>query len=192
MRTRLWRQVAVVKWAIALGSDLAMRKQKMEGPMKVEQLMQKEVVSVSPEDSLREAYDTMRDNDFRHLFVLEAGTLVGVLSERDVLLRSAPAPGGTLDIPDLTVAQAMCTDVIACRPTSQLPDAVRVMIDRKIDTMPVTDGDGMLTGIITSTDILEYAWRSLGGADRQQRIPFDFHVRRYDAGAFGIPELGSK
>lgn len=148
--------------------------------MKVRYIMTRNVTCVSPGDSLRDAYDLMQGGEVRHLpVVVENNHLVGLLSERDVLLR-ASFEGGRVNVPDMEVGTVMTTDLVTCKPKHQMRDVAEIMLERRIDSMPVTDETGELMGIITSADFLELA------AQRQQNdlagyksVPFNFTINRF-------------
>lgn len=55
--------------------------------------MSREVVCVPPELPLAKAWDLMQELRIRHLPVVQGGAFVGILSDRDVLLRSNTLPG---------------------------------------------------------------------------------------------------
>jgi len=116
--------------------------------------MTRNVVTVSSEDSLCEAFDLMRTEGFRHLPVVDGNRLIGVLSDRDVLLRAEP-DGEQIIVPEENVEQAMSLNPITCGPRSSISDAARVMNERKISCLPVVETDGTLIGLITATDLLD-------------------------------------
>ena len=122
--------------------------------MRVTKAMQCKITYLSPEHTLREAYEAMKDGSFRHIPVIEEDILVGILSDRDVLARSVMDEDGVLEVPDMLIANAMTKDFITCSATAQIADIADVMIDSQIDAMPVTDEAGHLEGLVTSTDLL--------------------------------------
>ena len=86
---------------------------------------------------------------------LEAGALVGVLSDRDVLARSTMTKSGHLEVPtDVVVGEAMThTPLATCEVDTDIRELVQVMTERKIDAIPVVRGL-KLVGLVTSTDLL--------------------------------------
>lgn len=78
--------------------------------------------------------------------VVENGTLVGMLSDRDLHAHS-----GYLD--RTKVDAAMTYGVITAAPTDTARDAARVLIERQINALPVVDSDRLI-GIVTKTDLL--------------------------------------
>ena len=100
--------------------------------------------------SLSVAGRLMRDNHLRHLPVLDGGSIVGVVSQRDLLLvESLPGVNPT----DVRVEEAMVQDVYTVSPTTPLGEAIEATIDRKIGSAIVCEGDKVL-GVFTTIDAL--------------------------------------
>jgi len=100
--------------------------------------------------SLSVASRLMRDHQVRHLPVLEDGRIVGVVSQRDILLiESLPAVNPT----DVRVEEAMIVDVVTATPETPIGEAIEAMIDRKVGSVIVSEGDHVL-GVFTTIDAL--------------------------------------
>lgn len=152
--------------------------------MKIRNFMTRNVTCVCPTDSLKQAYDLMQDGDMRHLpVVLDDNKLVGILSDRDVLLH-ATWENGKVEVPDIDVSAAMSRDVVTCRPTSQMADVAETMLENKFDAIPVTDINGELLGIVTSADFVDLAANRVDyDLVGYKSIPFNFTVNRFRAEA---------
>ncbi len=125
--------------------------------MKIKNFMTRDVTCVGPNDTLNKAYEVMCEQKIRHLLVVEcANQLVGLLSERDILLRAAYV-GGFINVPEINVGLAMTTEMVTCHPNHQMHDIAEIMLHRRIDAVPVTDASGELLGIITSADFIKIA-----------------------------------
>jgi IMP dehydrogenase len=102
-------------------------------------------VTVSPADSLREAVQQMERFSISGVPVVEeGGTLVGILTSRD--LRFAR------DM-DASVSEAMTREVISAPEGTSLGDAERILHEKRIEKLPVVDAAGRLRGLITFKDI---------------------------------------
>ncbi len=127
--------------------------------MKVRDIMVKEVATLDVNDELSLANDIIRLGRIRHLPVVEGQRLVGIISERDLFRSSlAQALGyGTAATRDLmktmSIKDIMISEVVTVSPETELPQAVRLMLDHKIGCLPVVEND-RLVGLITETDIL--------------------------------------
>lgn len=121
--------------------------------MKVSRTMTRDVICVSPSHSLTNAYELMTEWSIRHLPVVEGRRLVGILSDRDLLLSGIRTARGVGFPPDI-VSSIMTPRPLTCRRGASIGEAVGLMLDHKIDCLPVVDMDGDLVGLITSTDLL--------------------------------------
>ena len=119
-------------------------------PHRVHEVMTREPVTLTPEQSFGEALALLARNRFRHLLVVDdTARLAGVLSDRDLLRTMSRTP----DLDRATVADVMQSDVISVEPQTLLSDAAAQMLDRRINCLPVVEA-GRLCGILTSTDLL--------------------------------------
>lgn len=124
-------------------------------------IMSPHPVTVAPTTSVREAARLLQTLDVRHLPVVdEEGTLVGMLSDRD--LRAVALPylvggelAGNVDaMLGTTVGTLMSGDVISVETEDDVSDVVELMLEHKIGAVPVVDGDGALVGIVSYVDVL--------------------------------------
>jgi acetoin utilization protein AcuB len=145
--------------------------------MRASSSMTRNVLVVPPQLGLDAAYEIMVKRRIRHLPVVQGGELVGILSDRDVLLVARPGPDGTPRLPRDPVAGAMSTGTITCEPTTSVRELVRVMTEQKIDAIPVLSGSGRLVGLVTSTDLLLL----LLERDEARPLPFTFEVEEHAA-----------
>ncbi len=104
--------------------------------------------SIGFDRPLAHALETMRELRVRHLPVLKAGKLVGVLSDRDIKL--VLGFNGT-DAKTMTVDEAYSPDPYFTTPTTPLNEVVRHMADKKYGCAIVMDND-KLVGIFTEVD----------------------------------------
>ncbi len=134
--------------------------------------MTRDVIVVPPEFTLDAAWRIMSRKHVRHLPVVRAGALLGMLSDRDVLSRGTLAKDGTLHLPNgIIVADAMTpTPVTTCEASADVADLARMMTVEKIDAIPVVRGLH-LVGLVTSTDLLRLLIERDPGP-----LPFEFRV----------------
>ncbi len=121
--------------------------------MQVEQLMTRAVQCCSPTDSLERAAQLMWDYDCGCLPVCEddgARRVIGVITDRDVcmgaLFQARP-------LREITVADSMAKQVIACLPEDSLEEAEGTMRAARVRRLPVVDEDSQLIGILSLADI---------------------------------------
>lgn len=131
--------------------------------MKVQDIMQRDVATVSENERLSLALQIMLWRNLRHLPVMREGRIVGLLSERDLLVRSAETTGARADG---VVGDVMSHPVETIHPYALVADAAALMSTKKIGCLPVIDA-GALVGILTATDVLgASAWIPV--AERKQ------------------------
>jgi acetoin utilization protein AcuB len=124
----------------------------------VKDWMTAEVITVSSNCPLPEAYWLMIENKIRRLPVMDNSKLIGIVTLEN-LRRINPISVAGLDIlhinemlAKLPVRQLMTENPITISPTASLIEAARMMLKHKISALPVLDG-GELVGIITESDI---------------------------------------
>ncbi len=132
--------------------------------LSVRDVMSTDLVTVRPAESVRRAYEIMRDRRIRHLPVIENDRLVGILSDRDlrpVLL----SPGLT----GASVAELMSEGPTTITPDTSVEDAASLLVVRKIGCLPVVEGE-RLVGIVTETDLLAVLVEMLGLLSQSTRL----------------------
>ena len=125
-----------------------------QGGLVAEQLMTAAPVCVRPETSAPEIIRLIYTKPFHHLLVIGAdGTLVGVISDRDIVRCFCRAVGGNgFGMAGITAADIMSTDLQTIAPDTPLREAVGLMKDRGISSLPVLAG-AKLVGILTDSDL---------------------------------------
>ncbi len=123
------------------------RKHELIYDLTIEEVMRKEVITVSPETTFRQLKDLMRDNRISGVPVLEAGRLVGVVSLEDLI---KALEKGELDLP---VNERMTKQVITVMEQSSIVEALKKFSRFRVGRLPVVDRQGNLTGILTGSDI---------------------------------------
>ena len=123
---------------------------KPEQEYKVKEFMSKDVVSVTPETSVRKAAEVMAAEHVSSALVCENKKLLGIITEKD-LARKIVAKG--LDADKIMAKDIMTTDVVTVSSNTSLYDAMVLINKRKIKHLPVVDNNAVV-GIITAMEIL--------------------------------------
>jgi CBS domain-containing protein len=121
--------------------------------LKVKNLMTDYPVLISPEASLKEAALAMRNIDCGFLPVGTKNNLVGVITDRDIVIRAISH--GKLPS-EANIATYMSTKVFACNEEDELEDAARKMHEHKVSRLVVKDHTGKVTGILSFGGILRH------------------------------------
>jgi len=120
----------------------------------VADFMTKDLVTVRESDDLALAESLLKLAGIRHLPVVRAGRLVGLLTQRDVL-RSGQS--GAASARGVAVDSIMTREPVSIAPGASLAQAARLMLDRKFGCLPVCGEDGTLVGIVTEADFVRFA-----------------------------------
>jgi len=138
----------------------------------VQNVMSRDVVCLRPQDNLKKCIEAFRAGTFRHVPVVDGqGKLLGVLSDRDVLLMLPPLesqspkdasqgkshlfavdPGDpVLDAP---AGECMTRDIESIPASCSVFHAARMLDKKRVGCLPVIDDGGHVQGMVTVTDIM--------------------------------------
>jgi acetoin utilization protein AcuB len=127
--------------------------------MTVKEWMTPDPKTIAEDDVVRTAVMLVLQNRIRHLPVLRAGALVGIISDRD-LKRSMPSvvAGATEKeyrafMDNTPIKELMTINPITCSETTPLVELVAQFCEHKVGAIPVVDGE-RLVGIVTQTDMM--------------------------------------
>lgn len=110
------------------------------------------IIKVKAQDSISNAATALTENKIGALLVEDqAGKIVGILSERDIV--GGMGPHGA-DLHDVAVSELMTADIIHCAPQDTVNKAMAMMTDRHIRHLPVFDGDELM-GVISIGDLVK-------------------------------------
>lgn len=119
--------------------------------MKVREAMAETVTSASPADMVAGAAQAMREEDAGFLPVLDGDRLVGVLTDRDIVVRVVAERA---DPSEVSVGDVMSTDVQTVAPDDDLSDAAKLMSDGEVRRLPVVEG-GRLVGVLSHGNLVQ-------------------------------------
>ncbi len=116
--------------------------------MQLKQIMQKKVVTASPDATIREVAKKMKDYRIGYLLLTNGESIKGCVTDRDIVVWLA----GGKD-PDATkISSIMRTNVISSAPDTDVFDASRLMARKKIRRLPVVEGNKLL-GLVSVSDL---------------------------------------
>jgi CBS domain-containing protein len=115
---------------------------------KLSEVMNTDVQTISPDATIEEAAQEMRDGDFGLVPVVEDEELIGVITDRDIAIR-AVAEGRD---PSILVREVMSEGVVWASEDDSIEDAARIMSDHQIRRLPIVDADQHLVGIVSLGD----------------------------------------
>lgn len=117
--------------------------------MRCSEIMTKSVRTATRDLSLQQVAALMRDGDMGAVPVVEDGRLVGIVTDRDIVVRCV-AEGKNAETP---VSEAMTTEIFSVGPDDFVFEAIRIMGDKQVRRIPVIGKDGALAGIIAMADV---------------------------------------
>ena len=113
------------------------------------EIMTKNVRTVTRDMLVREVAAIMRDGDMGAVPVTDDGKLIGIVTDRDIVVRCI-ADGRDADT---SVSDAMTTELFTVSPDDFVFEAIRLMGDKQVRRVPVVDDNGKLAGIIAMADV---------------------------------------
>ncbi|HKC91254.1 MAG TPA: CBS domain-containing protein [Candidatus Limnocylindria bacterium] len=117
--------------------------------MKVRELMTREPTTVEPNATLGEVATLMKQDDCGSIPVVQSARLVGIVTDRDIVIRGIAAGS---DPKTQRVSAIMSADPVTVGPDNDVTEAEKVMADRQIRRLPVVE-NGKLVGIIVTAQI---------------------------------------
>lgn len=112
--------------------------------MKAKDVMTKDPATLGPDATLGEAATLMRQEDCGSIPIVDDGRLVGIVTDRDIVIRAVAAGK---DARSTKVSEVMSADPVCISPDTDVDEAANVMADRQIRRLPVVE-DGKLAGIL--------------------------------------------
>ena len=117
--------------------------------MRCSEIMTRDVRTATREMTLRDVAVMMHEGDMGSVPVVEGGRLIGIVTDRDIVVRCI-AEGRGAETP---INEAMTTEIFSVKPDDFAFEAVRLMGDKQVRRIPVITNVGTLAGIISMADI---------------------------------------
>lgn len=144
------QEAAIRAYRAVLHGDLE------RGPLyHASQVMSRPVVTVAADDSAAHAWRMLRDKRIHQAPVLDAaGSLVGIVSERDLLTVIDIDGGRVLETQQRWVRDVMTSPVVAAALVTDIRRIATVMLDHGVDGVPIMNDGGGLVGFVSRSNIL--------------------------------------
>jgi CBS domain-containing protein len=110
--------------------------------------------SIDAEKSVAYAAKMMREEDVGVAPIVEGDRLVGVLTDRDIVVRVV-AEGRAPD--EVKAGDVASRDVVTLDPGQNLDEALRLMARHQVRRLPVVEEDGRLVGVVAQADVAREA-----------------------------------
>jgi acetoin utilization protein AcuB len=128
--------------------------------MNITEIMSAPIKSVTLDHFLKDVKDIFDNNDIRHLIVIEEGTLIGIVSERDLLKSISPYVNTHVyTTRDLATLNQRVINIVTRNPkflyqSASVQDAIELFNTVRIGCIPIVDADHVPVGIVTRGDII--------------------------------------
>jgi len=115
----------------------------------VQDVMSRTPLVLSPDSTIADAAEYMRDGGIGDVLVVDGDQLVGMVTDRDIVVRAVAEHCD----PDTTSLSSICSDeLLTVQPDDAVDTAERIMRDRAVRRMPVVEA-GRPVGIISLSDL---------------------------------------
>lgn len=128
--------------------------------MLVKEAMSSDVVWVTPSEEIGNVASKMKEFDIGAIPVCKNEEIVGIVTDRDIVVRGLVNHGNTANH---AVREVMTEHPIWCSPNEDVEDAIRLMEDRQIRRLPVVDSEKHLIGLLSLGDISQKISHELSG-----------------------------
>ena len=135
--------------------------------VELSRIMTTTVVTVQPDDSMTKVQEIFKKHLFHHLPVLDDGKIIGIISRSDydklchsfTLFnhKSSKLHNDNL-MKSLLASEVMTTQVITLKPTDTVQKAASYFRENTFHAIPVVDESENLMGLVTTYDLLNYAF----------------------------------
>jgi CBS domain-containing protein len=150
--------------------------------MKIEEVMTRDAKAVSEETPLKDVARVLAESGISGLPVTdEGGTVIGVVSEADIIGKEAGAEhersllgrllhgGESPKLDARTAGEAMTSPAITIAADREVAEAARTMTEKSVNRLPVVDAQGKLVGIVTRADLVRAFLRPDTEIERELR-----------------------
>jgi CBS domain-containing protein len=121
--------------------------------MKVSEVMSRDVQTVRPDQTVRDAANFMLRADAGAIPVTEGDRLIGMITDRDIAVRGVAEGHG----PDTPVRELMTNDIVSARLEDDTDDVAVRMSEAQVRRLPVIDDQQKLCGIVSLGDLTQRA-----------------------------------
>jgi CBS domain-containing protein len=138
--------------------------------MQVQEIMSRTVELVDPNTTIRDAARKMRADNLGALPVSENDRLVGMVTDRDIVMRGVAADRSA---GNTTVREVMSEHVYWCFNDADVSDAAKIMAEHQVRRLPVVNQDRRLVGVVALADLGRNGEDAAKGALRGISEPTD-------------------
>lgn len=138
----------------------------MSGFIIVRDIMAKNIKTVKPDDSVHAAVKKMNKFGIGSVIVISSGRPVGIITETNIMRRIVEP---RMDPATVWAKDIMTSPLVTIDQTAAVEEAAKIMADKNISRLPVTNGNKLI-GLISSSDIVRANPTQLGILDELLRV----------------------
>lgn len=118
-------------------------------------IMTKDIFSLDNKTTIEEAYNFLKDNKITQAPITSFGKrMIGILNKKIILNLIMDDIENIKNILNKKIEDIYLPEIITAEPLADVRSVVKVMLDFKIDAIPIVDEDDVLLGIVSKTDIV--------------------------------------
>jgi CBS domain-containing protein len=136
--------------------------------MQVKEVMTRDVLSVGPEATLFEIAELMRDQDIGSVLVTRGNDLLGVVTDRDIVIRVIAEHR---DVRSATARDVMSNAVFCCTEDAPIEAVIDEMADERVRRVPVLNAAHHVVGVVSLGDLSQEKAKRAGDALREISQP---------------------
>lgn len=121
----------------------------------VSKIMTRDLITVSPDDTLDKARALLAERKFHHLLAVENGQLKGLITTSDLLWLDEPSS----NYKNIKISEVMTRKLATLEPTDKIGSAAQIFLRNWFHALPVVNLKGTLEGIVTTFDVLHYNFK---------------------------------
>jgi CBS domain-containing protein len=145
-----WRSLLTAASDLDAKGGRIMAKRQGRSQRKVRDIMVEDVVSIEPEASLTDAAREMEDANVGMLPVVQDGTVLGVITDRDIVVRAVAREA---DPASTAVGDCLSINAIVAHPDWSTEQAMQTMAQAQVGRLPVLDDEDQLVGVVTLSSL---------------------------------------
>lgn len=122
----------------------------------VQDIMSKDCITILDDVTLQEAYELLREKKISNIpIITNSRHIVGIINKKIILNEIMNSPQDIEFILRQKLTSINLADTITTDPISDIRRVAKVMLDYKLDAIPVVNANDVLVGIISKTDIIK-------------------------------------
>ncbi|MDN3492265.1 CBS domain-containing protein [Winogradskyella bathintestinalis] len=128
----------------------------------ISEIMTKKIIALDRTDDLETAEKLFKKHKIRHIPVVTEDAIIGMLSYTDLLrisfAESVSDDGRNVDTVVynmFTIDQVMAKNLVTINIHATIPEVAKILAEKEFHALPVIN-DGVLVGIVTTTDLINY------------------------------------